>query len=142
MTAVTRCLNNCVKIALLRCTILLASGKGFGYILFVRSASGRCLLGRFLPKLSGPHKGPLFFSLAVLPLAACAYDPRMHPAADVVGADYGKDLAACQSKAARDADQIVARHGYTWAVYWISYPLEERRQTRDCLAGKGYEGTP
>jgi hypothetical protein len=130
--------NVCVKKLLLRCTILLASVSGFGYVLVVRSASGRCLLGRFLPKLSRPQKGRLFFVL--LPLAGCAYDPHWRPGPDLTDASaYSKDIADCREKAATDADQVTIRHGYTWAIYWIYYPLEKRHQLRLCLADKGYE---
>ena len=80
--------------------------------------------------------------LALMPLAACAYDPHMRPGPDLADTtNYPKDLSDCRAKAATDADQIVARHGYTWVVYWITYPLEERRQLRLCLTERGYQAS-
>jgi hypothetical protein len=77
--------------------------------------------------------------LVILPMVACAYDPGYRPGPDLADTTaYHTDLEACRDKAADQADKVVSRHGYTWAIYWITYPLEKRRQVRSCLAERGY----
>jgi hypothetical protein len=50
-------------LAMLRCTKSLAPPAASFYLASVRSAYGRCLLGRFLPKLGGAFGHRLSFCL-------------------------------------------------------------------------------
>jgi len=72
----------------------------------------------------------------LLLLAGCASDPEMR--GDHDAAQYSADLASCRSKASTDADKEVKRRFYSFVLYGITYPLQQRQDTRTCLSTRGY----
>ena len=69
-------------------------------------------------------------------VAGCAYAPPN--AADRARPSYAADLAACQTAGDKEAHRLVMSRGSLFLTYPISLPIEELRQTRKCMAGKGY----
>jgi hypothetical protein len=47
------------------CAIDVAPQRGIAYVALQQGGSPPCFLGRFLPKLGGPHKGPPLFLRAL-----------------------------------------------------------------------------
>ncbi len=72
----------------------------------------------------------------LLVVAACG-DAPPNPA-DTARPTYAADLAACQTAGDKEAHRLVMSRGGLFLTYPISLPLEELRQTRKCMAGKGY----
>ena len=69
-------------------------------------------------------------------VTACAYSPP-NPA-DTAKTAYQSDLAACQTSGDKEAHRLVMSRGALFLTYPISLPVEEWRQTRKCMDGKGY----
>ena len=78
------------------------------------------------------------FSLigALLAVAACGYSPA--DPADAAKPSYQADLAACEVAGDKEAHRLVMSFGGLFLTYPISLPIEEERQTRKCMVGKGY----
>jgi hypothetical protein len=72
----------------------------------------------------------------LLAVAACGYTPPN--AADTGRPGYQADLAACQSSGDTEAHRIVMSKGGLFLTYPISIFVEEHRQIRKCMDGKGY----
>jgi hypothetical protein len=71
--------------------------------------------------------------LVLIALAGCGYTP-----ADTARPSYQSDLAACQVSGDKEAHRLVMSLGGLFMTYPISLPIEELRQTRKCMDGKGY----
>jgi hypothetical protein len=78
---------------------------------------------------------PLLLLPLLLP-AACSYSPP-NPA-DAARPTYQADLAACQIAGDKEAHRRVLALGGEFLTYPISLPMEEVRQVRKCMDGKGY----
>jgi hypothetical protein len=74
--------------------------------------------------------------LALLPLAACTYDPPV--AGDRTSPKYQTDLKACRDKAAHDVYMNFAGSIGTWIISPITAPSARRRAVRACLLSRGY----
>ena len=72
---------------------------------------------------------------ALLAIGACGtgYAP-----ADIARPTYQSDLAACQTAGDKEAHRLVMSRGGLFLTYPISLPIEEDRETRKCMAAKGY----
>jgi hypothetical protein len=87
----------------------------------------------------GQHRQGAAASLALLlPLAvtACAYAPPN--SADRDKPTFQADLAECQAFGDKEGHRRVIAYGGLFLTYPISLPIEQWRQTRKCMAGKGY----
>jgi hypothetical protein len=85
------------------------------------------------------HGAAAFVLLALLALpavAACTYEPPN--AADRDKPTYQADLAECQAFGDKEGHRRVLAYGGLFLTYPISLPVEEWRQTRKCMTGKGY----
>jgi hypothetical protein len=74
--------------------------------------------------------------LLALAVAACAYRPPN--SADLGKPSYQADLAECKTYGEREGHRRVLAYGGLFLTYPISLPIEEWRQTRKCMVGKGY----
>ncbi len=72
----------------------------------------------------------------MLAVAACAYTPP-NPA-DTAKPTYQSDLAACRTSGDKEAHRLVMSQGGLFLTYPISTWIEEHRQIRKCMDGKGY----
>ena len=69
--------------------------------------------------------------------SACAYDPPV--AGDRSSSKFQADLAECRATGTKAAHHAVISRGLLFMTYPISFPLIERRQTRQCMVTKGYQ---
>jgi len=88
-----------------------------------------------LASMSGRIRHLLLIS-PLLGVTACGYTPP-NPAVTAKPA-YRADLAACQTAGDKEAHRLVMSRGALFLTYPISLPVEEWRQTRKCMDGKGY----
>jgi len=79
---------------------------------------------------------PLLRISPLLVLAACAYAPPNQAA--TASPAYQSDLAACESSGDTEAHRIVMSKGGLFLTYPISIFVEQHRQIRKCMHGKGY----
>ena len=88
-------------------------------------------------KLPRTHTAAAWLAI-LLPLAAaaCAYEPP--DAADRAKPTYQADVAECQEFGEKEGHRLVIAYGGLFLTYPISLPIEEWRQTRKCMARKGY----
>jgi hypothetical protein len=73
---------------------------------------------------------------ALLAVASCAYAPPNQ--ADTARPSYQADLAACQTSGNKEAHRLVMSKGALFFTYPISIYVEEHREVRKCMDGKGY----
>jgi hypothetical protein len=72
----------------------------------------------------------------LLALVACGYSPPTP--ADTAKPAYHADLAACETSGDKEAHRLVMSKGGLFLTYPISIFVEEHRQVRKCMEGKGY----
>jgi len=75
-------------------------------------------------------------ALAALAVSACAYDPPMR--ANHAAPAYRADLKQCQTDGEAEASRRVHALFRLFVFYPITYPVEIRIATRECMQHKGY----
>ena len=67
--------------------------------------------------------------------------PTPHPiAADTARPSYQSDLAVCRDSGDKEAHRLVMSQGGLFLSYPISIFVEQHREVRKCMDGKGYTG--
>jgi hypothetical protein len=72
----------------------------------------------------------------LLMVVACTYAPPH--ASDTARPTYKSDLAACRISGDKEAHRLVMSQGGMFLTYPISIFIQEHRQIRKCMDGKGY----